>query len=216
MRRAARRLAGIAFGIAILALASRVAIPVGVVPITLQTLAVTVIGVLCGWRWGTITVVAWLLLAGCGLPLLAKGAGGLAPFTGPGAGFLLAFPFAAALSGGIAPPGARRSWRRVLVAMLAGNALCLTIGGGWLAARIGPGPACATGVLPFLPGAAIKSVVGTVIVRLYDRWRQGRLAASSSRNGCAVPSDGARQSPRGDSAPPADTLGPLGMAERLN
>jgi hypothetical protein len=29
-------------------------------------------------------------------------------------------------------------------------------------------------------------------------------------------SEGARQSPRGDSDPPADTFGPLGSAERLN
>jgi hypothetical protein len=32
----------------------------------------------------------------------------------------------------------------------------------------------------------------------------------------AFPSDGARQSPRGESEPPADTFGPLGIAERLN
>ncbi|CAM5512649.1 hypothetical protein SALBM311S_06509 [Streptomyces alboniger] len=29
-------------------------------------------------------------------------------------------------------------------------------------------------------------------------------------------SDGARQSPRGESEPPAETFGPFGMAERLN
>jgi hypothetical protein len=29
-------------------------------------------------------------------------------------------------------------------------------------------------------------------------------------------SEGARQSPRGDNDPPADTLGPFGSAERLN
>ena len=31
-----------------------------------------------------------------------------------------------------------------------------------------------------------------------------------------MPSDGARQSPRGDRLPPPDTFGPFGMAERLN
>jgi hypothetical protein len=31
-----------------------------------------------------------------------------------------------------------------------------------------------------------------------------------------LPSDGARQSPRGDKDPPAATFGPFGMAERLN
>jgi len=45
---------------------------------------------------------------------------------------------------------------------------------------------------------------------------QGVLLASSASHGAAVPSEGARQSPRGESAPPAETLGPLGIAERLN
>ncbi len=40
-------------------------------------------------------------------------------------------------------------------------------------------------------------------------WR----SASQAR---AFPSDGARQSPRGESDPPASTLGPLGIADRLN
>jgi hypothetical protein len=32
----------------------------------------------------------------------------------------------------------------------------------------------------------------------------------------ALPSEGARQSPRGESEPPAETFGPFGRAERLN
>lgn len=38
----------------------------------------------------------------------------------------------------------------------------------------------------------------------------------SASQAAALPSDGARQSPRGLSDPPAVTFGPLGMAERLN
>ena len=38
----------------------------------------------------------------------------------------------------------------------------------------------------------------------------------SSSHTVAGISDGARQSPRGDSDPPWETLGPLGIAERLN
>ena len=44
----------------------------------------------------------------------------------------------------------------------------------------------------------------------------GTLRSSSASQALALPSDGARQSPRGDSEPPAETLGPLGSAERLN
>src|SRR4051794_20845517 len=38
----------------------------------------------------------------------------------------------------------------------------------------------------------------------------------SASQASALPSEGARQSPRGDSEPPADTFGPLGSADRLN
>ena len=38
----------------------------------------------------------------------------------------------------------------------------------------------------------------------------------SASQTAALPSDGARQSPRGLSEPPCDTFGPLGIADRLN
>ena len=44
----------------------------------------------------------------------------------------------------------------------------------------------------------------------------GTSRSISSSQVRADMSDGARQSPRGDSDPPADTLGPLGTADRLN
>src|SRR5256885_6989526 len=51
----------------------------------------------------------------------------------------------------------------------------------------------------------------------YPLWRgYGTLAASSSSQTVALPSEGARQSPRGERLPPETTLGPFGIAERLN
>ena len=44
----------------------------------------------------------------------------------------------------------------------------------------------------------------------------GTSRSNSSSQTRALPSEGARQSPRGESEPPAATLGPLGRAERLN
>src|SRR5688500_10353887 len=43
----------------------------------------------------------------------------------------------------------------------------------------------------------------------------GTLRSSSSSHTRALPSEGARQSPRGERLPPDITLGPLGSAERL-
>src|SRR5690348_8979821 len=44
----------------------------------------------------------------------------------------------------------------------------------------------------------------------------GTLRSSSASHALALPSDGARQSPLGDNDPPELTLGPFGIAERLN
>ena len=121
-------------------------------------------------RAGTIifmvTVVLWLLLAASGLPLLAGGSGGWERFLGPTGGFLLAFPLAAALTGWLA----ERGWDggrvgRAFAAMLIGHVLCLLLGGAWLAASIGLPKALAAGVLPFIPGALLKSALGAGLLK---------------------------------------------------
>ena len=155
------------FGGIFLALASRIEVPMVPVPITMQTFAVTLIGALYGWRLGAVTVLAWLGAAAMGLPLLASGKFGLAPFIGPTAGYLFAFPLAAMLTGWLAQRGwnGGRPWLAGL-SMLAGNMLCLVIGAAWLAQLIGVEAAITAGVLPFLLGGALKSVLAAMVLRL--------------------------------------------------
>jgi biotin transport system substrate-specific component len=166
--------AAVLAGTAVLAIASQLAVPMPPVPMTMQTLAVTLIGALYGWRLATITILAWLLEAALGLPVLANGKGGLAPFMGPTAGYLFAFPIVGALVGWLA----ERGWNggRPLLAflsMLAGNGLCLILGALWLATLIGPERAIMAGVLPFLLGGVLKSALGAaVLTALGRRWRQ--------------------------------------------
>lgn len=159
------QLAWLVGGVVMLAVSSRIAIPMVPVPITLQTLAVTLVGSLYGWCLGGLTVLVWLLAAALGLPLLSGGAGGLEPFTGATAGYLFAFPLAAALVGFLTA----RGWNgahpfRALCAMLAGNILCLTLGAAWLATMIGAESALGAGVIPFLPGAVIKSAAAAAVL----------------------------------------------------
>ncbi|MCR4269124.1 biotin transporter BioY [Nitratireductor sp. ZSWI3] len=148
-------------GTLFLALSSQIEVPMVPVPMTMQTFAVALIGALYGARLGTLTVLAWLGEAALGLPVLAGGAAGLAHFAGPTAGYLAAFPIMAGMVGLLA----ERGWdaRRPLLAfaaMLAANALCLVMGGAWLAALIGPQKALALGVAPFVLGGVLKSALG--------------------------------------------------------
>jgi biotin transport system substrate-specific component len=152
-------------GTMVLALASRIAVPMVPVPITMQTFAVTMIGVLYGWRLGALTVLAWLGEAMVGLPVLANGAGGIGHFMGPTAGYLASFPIIAALTGWLA----ERGWTgdRYVLSFLAhffANMLCLAIGGAWLAVLIGGEKGWALGVAPFILGGFLKSALAAVIL----------------------------------------------------
>jgi len=71
----------------------------GLVPITLQTFGVLLAGAVLGARRGALAVLLYLAVGAIGLPVFSGGSAGVAPFVGPTAGYLVAFPFAAFLCG---------------------------------------------------------------------------------------------------------------------
>ncbi|MGX1787406.1 biotin transporter BioY [Bosea sp. NPDC055332] len=164
------RAAAVLLGTLVLAIASQISVPMVPVPMTMQTLAVILIGALYGWRLGALTILAWLGEAALGLPVLANGAGGPAPLMGPTAGYLASFPFVAALVGWLAERGWNGSRPAfAFAAMLLGHALCLALGGLWLATLIGAEKAMLAGVVPFLLGSLVKSGLGAAILMVLVR-----------------------------------------------
>jgi biotin transport system substrate-specific component len=164
------KLGAIVLGSLFLALSSYVQVPMVPVPVTMQTLAVALVGALYGWRLGGITIIAWLAEGALGLPVLAGGASGMHHFVGPTGGYLFAFPIAGALMGWLA----ERGWNgnRVILAflgMLLSHAVCLLLGAAWLAVLIGPERAIALGVMPFLLGTLLKSGLGAAMLKLLAR-----------------------------------------------
>lgn len=162
------QVAAVGIGTLLLTLSSWIEVPMIPVPITMQTFAVTLVGALYGWRLGALTVVAWLGEAASGMPVLAGGAGGIAPFAGPTAGYLFAFPVVAALVGWLV----ERGWNAeritlAFAAMLIGNGLCLAIGAVWLAGIVGFETAIALGVTPFIVGGVLKSALAAATLRLF-------------------------------------------------
>ena len=143
---------------AFLAACSWIAIPMVPVPVTMQTFGVTIVGAVFGWRLGAVAVLAWLLEAAVGMPVLTHGASGLAYMAGPTGGYLLAFPIVAALVGWFAERGVTaRSIALSFALMLVANLLILVIGAGWLAVFVGADKAIALGVTPFLLGGLLKA-----------------------------------------------------------
>jgi biotin transport system substrate-specific component len=156
----------------LLAAASWAEIPMVPVPMTLQTYALFVIAALAGRYLATAIVVVWLFQAAIGFPVLAGGAGGLDALTGPTIGYLAGMLAAAPIVGGFAET--RRGWLALTVMFLIGHALVLGMGWAGLAlSGIDPATAFTGGVLPFLPGAAVKSLAAALTVTL----AQARLKA---------------------------------------
>ena len=133
------------------------------VPMSLQSLAVLAAGALLGPVWGTVAVLTYLAAGALGLPVFAGGEAGIDRFLGPTAGYLVAFPFSAALVG----EATRRSWMArpasALLVGIAGHAVLLGLGTAWLARSMGTPEAVAAGLTPFIVGAIVKSGVLAVL-----------------------------------------------------
>lgn len=83
---------------AVFGLIPKIDLPLGV-PITLQTLGVMLAGCLLGPRLALQAMLLFLAAVALGLPLLSGGRGGFGVFTAPSAGYLLAWPLGAWVSG---------------------------------------------------------------------------------------------------------------------
>ena len=85
---------------AILAILAQISIPLpSGVPITLQTFAVALTGVVLGWKRGTISTCVYILLGLVGVPVFAGFSGGPQVFVGYTGGFIWGFIILAALCG---------------------------------------------------------------------------------------------------------------------
>src|SRR5262245_51241866 len=136
-------------GSLLVALCARVKVDIGPVPLTIQSLAVLMIGAAHGMRLGAATMLFYLAEGVAGLPVFAgPSLFGVGYLLGPTGGYLIAFPMAAALVGVMAERGFDRSFPRMLVATLLGAALIHVPGVLWLSTFLGIQQATAVGLLP--------------------------------------------------------------------
>lgn len=164
---AGRRVVAVALGAAAVALASQVALPLPgtPVPMTLQPLAVLLVGGLLGPALGASSLVLYLAFGVAGLPVFTPlGLPGFARLLGPTGGYLLAYPLAAAAVGRMAGDG--RSAARIAAGVLVGLLLIHLGGLAQLAILTGSvARAAQLGTIPFLVGDAGKLVLTVLILK---------------------------------------------------
>ena len=163
--RALVEIAAVAGGSLLLALCAQIRIPLPFtpVPITGQTFAVLLLPVMLGgWR-GPVAVALYLAQGFLGLPFFAGGSAGVAALAGPSGGYLVGFLLAAVVIALLAGRGAGRA--RIALAMAAGNLVIYLCGVPWLARFVDGGVVAAltAGMIPFLPGDAVKLLAALVL-----------------------------------------------------
>ncbi|MEJ2679816.1 MAG: biotin transporter BioY [Gemmatimonadota bacterium] len=176
--RNARRVLAAAVFVVLTALGAHVEVPLLPVPITLQTMFVVLSGILLGPWLGAASQLAYLGAGLAGAPVFAV-VPGLPALVGPTAGYLLAFPAAALLAGWIAGPAGNRglvgALRLTAGAMVASFAI-LASGAAWLAlTALSPERALALGLVPFLPGDVLKTLLAVLIAWRIRPRTLGRL-----------------------------------------
>jgi biotin transport system substrate-specific component len=175
-------------GMGVLTVGAWVSVPFYPVPLTMQTLAVLLVGGLLGPTLGVSAVAGYLAVGLMGAPVFHNGLGGLALLAGPTGGYLVGFLPAAFLMGLAvrwarsttragatgAPLTAVGRWALVREwTVLAGGAVVAGIaiyalGVPWLALFTGGSlrHAVAVGAVPFILGDLLKTAVAIGAVRL--------------------------------------------------
>lgn len=74
-------------------------LPFSPVPFAMQILGVFLAGGILGYKLGALSQIIYLLLGAVGAPIFAQMLGGIGVIVGPTGGYLIAYPFAAALVG---------------------------------------------------------------------------------------------------------------------
>ena len=139
-------------------------LPVSPVPISLTNLVLYFMIYILGTKLSLISLGIYLLLGAVGLPVFSGFAGGLGTLAGPTGGYRLVCVFLTIISGFAV---ARCPGRPVIcgAGMILGSAVCYLFGTVWLAGQMSLSfpAALGIGVIPYLPGDAVKIILAVVL-----------------------------------------------------
>jgi len=143
-----------------IAMASQVAMPVpfSPVPITGQTFAIILTGLLLGRNRAILTVLLYLAEGAMGLPVFAPVgmSYGIARLLGPTGGYLLGFVAMAAYLGHMAEKGWTRSFIQMFYILVVSEMILYSFGLFRLSAFVPSAKLLYVGLIPFLPGDLFK------------------------------------------------------------
>lgn len=149
----------------ITALCGQLKIELGPIPLTMQTFAVVLSGVLLGSKRGALSQIAYLAGGLAGIPWFARG-GGMIYVLSPTFGYIIGFIAAAYIVGRLAERGWDRKIKTAVLAMLAGNIFIYLFGLSWLLWFVSAETVLAVGLYPFVIGDLLKILLAGLALPL--------------------------------------------------
>ena len=167
---------------ALVAICAHIAIPLGFtpVPVTMQTFAVLLLALLFGPGPAFACLTLYLMEGAVGLPVFSPhGLGGMAQLLGPTGGYLLSYPFAAALASLLYRRG-NRSFLTAVAATGLASMVILAAGATWLGllSHSKFSVVFTQSVAPFLAGDAVKVLAAAGCVSLLGSFGNDPLKRS--------------------------------------
>ena len=139
-------------------------IMIGPVPLTFATLMVYLAAGTLGWKYGTVSVVLYILLGAVGLPVFSNFEGGFHKIAGVTGGYILGY-IPCALATGLVAKASSKKNLAYICGMVIGTLLLYACGTVWFMLQTGNSlPASiALCITPFLVGDAMKIMFACVI-----------------------------------------------------
>ena len=141
-------------------------IPISPVPISLTNLVIFFMAYILGMKLSVASYVLYLLLGTVGLPVFSGFSGGLGKLIGPTGGYLAGFLFLIVIAG-IFMDKASGRYRIlfILAGMILGSVITYLFGTAWLTFQMNLTfvQGLFTGVIPYLPGDALKIVLAILV-----------------------------------------------------
>ena len=149
---------------AIICVLAQLIIPLPLVPITGQTLAIGLAATILGARYGTISVLLYLVIGASGVPVFAEFSGGISKLIGPTGGFLVGF-IPGTFIMGYYMEKTSFTFKNAMIANTIGMFIILAFGTTWLkiSADLSWTAAFAGGFTPFIIVGLIKAALASWI-----------------------------------------------------
>lgn len=153
----------IASGVILISLLAQLSIPLPwtPVPITGQTFGVSLVSLLWGRTRGFSVISLYIFIGAIGFPVFANGKSGL--MIGPTMGYLIGMLVASFVMGSLADAGWSKKFWTAYLATLIGSAITFSFGVLVLSYYFPENDILMAGVIPFLPGDFVKSILASYI-----------------------------------------------------